>query len=110
VERASKQRSYQKAIQVGGKGKAGFMFTTFGIRSFLGITEPTFRAFKTEKADRQAVERLYFGLWDAENRSLVVAKDDLLVAYGNAQAEERLAATSSTVGRGGHANGSVSRP
>ena len=38
----------------GGKGKAGFMFTTFGIRSFLGITEPTFRAFKTEKTDGRA--------------------------------------------------------
>jgi len=29
------------------------MFTTFGIRSFLGITEPTFRAFKTEKPTRR---------------------------------------------------------
>lgn len=74
----------------GGKGRAGFMFTTFGIRSFLGITEPTFRAFKTEKGGQQAVEHHYFGLWDAENRSLVVAKDDLMVTYGNTQAEERL--------------------
>jgi protein-L-isoaspartate(D-aspartate) O-methyltransferase len=74
----------------GGKGKAGFMVTTFGIRSFLGITEPTFRAFKTEKLDQQAHEHHYFGLWDAANRSLVVAKDDLLVTYGNTQAEERL--------------------
>jgi protein-L-isoaspartate(D-aspartate) O-methyltransferase len=74
----------------GGKGKAGFMFTTFGIRSFLGITEPTFRAFKTEKTDQQAIEHHYFGLWDAENRSLVVAKDDLLITFGNTQAEERL--------------------
>jgi len=66
------------------------MFTTFGIRSFLGITEPTFPPFKTEKGDQQAVEHHYFGLWDAENRSLVVAKDDLMVTYGNTQAEERL--------------------
>lgn len=74
----------------GGKGKAGFMLTTFGIRSFLGITESTFRAFKTEKTDQQAVEHHYFGLWDAEHRSLVVAKDDLMITYGNTEAEECL--------------------
>jgi protein-L-isoaspartate(D-aspartate) O-methyltransferase len=74
----------------GGKGKDLFVWTTLGIRSFLGITEPAFRAFKTEKLDQQATEHHYFGLWDAENRSLVVAKDDWLLTYGNSQAEERL--------------------
>jgi protein-L-isoaspartate(D-aspartate) O-methyltransferase len=73
----------------GGKGQAG-EWTRLGIRSFLGITEPAFRAFKTAKLDRQAVEQHYFGLWDAVNRSLVVAKDEWLVTYGNTQAEERL--------------------
>ena len=74
----------------GGKGRDFFVWTTMGIRSFLGITEPTFRAFKTAKVDQQAIEHHYFGLWDAENHSLVVAKDDLLVTYGNTRAEERL--------------------
>jgi protein-L-isoaspartate(D-aspartate) O-methyltransferase len=74
----------------GGKGKDSLLWHTRGIRSFLGITEPTFRAFKTAKLDEQAREHHFFGLWDAANRSLVVAKDDWLVAYGNAQAEERL--------------------
>jgi protein-L-isoaspartate(D-aspartate) O-methyltransferase len=75
----------------GGKGKAGFVWRTLGIRSFLGITEPTFRAFKTAKTDRQSHEEHYFGLWDKEHGSLVLAKDDCLVAYGdNAVAKERL--------------------
>lgn len=74
----------------GGKGKDGFVLSTFGVRSFLGISEPQFRSFKTAKADPQAPEYHYFGLWDAENRSLVVAHDDQLVAYGSPLAEERL--------------------
>jgi protein-L-isoaspartate(D-aspartate) O-methyltransferase len=75
----------------GGKGwqRAGFM--TVGIRSFLGIAEPTFRVFKTAKDDVQnKSEHHFFGLWDAKERSLVVAKDDWLVAYGNSRAEGRL--------------------
>jgi hypothetical protein len=74
----------------GGKGKAGFAWRTLGIRSFLGITEPTYRAFKTEKADQRSREEHYFGLWDKEHGSLVLAKDDWLVAYGNSAAKERL--------------------
>jgi protein-L-isoaspartate(D-aspartate) O-methyltransferase len=74
----------------GGKGKAGFAWRTLGIRSFLGITEPTFRVFKTEKADPRSHEEYYFGLWDKENGSLVLAKDDWLIAYGNSAAKERL--------------------
>jgi hypothetical protein len=74
----------------GGKGKAGFAWRTLGIRSFLGITEPDFRAFKTEKANERSHEEYYFGLWDKEHRSLVLAKDDCLIAYGNSTAKERL--------------------
>jgi protein-L-isoaspartate(D-aspartate) O-methyltransferase len=74
----------------GGKGKEGFAWTTLAIRSFLGITEGAFRAFKTAKLDQQAIEQHYFGLWDEVNRSLVLAKDDWLVSYGNTHAEERL--------------------
>jgi protein-L-isoaspartate(D-aspartate) O-methyltransferase len=74
----------------GWKGKAGLVWRTLGIRSFLGITEPTFRAFKTEKADDRSREEHYFGLWDKEQHSLVLAKDDWLIAYGNVVAKERL--------------------
>jgi hypothetical protein len=74
----------------GGKGKAGLAWRTLGIRSFLGITEPAFRAFKTAKADTRAHEEHYFGLWDQEHQSLVLAKDDCLIAYGSAVAKERL--------------------
>lgn len=75
----------------GGKGPQMAVFATMGIRSFLGIAEPTFRVFKTVKdAGQNKSEQLFFGLWDAKERSLVVAKDDWLVAYGNSRAEGRL--------------------
>jgi protein-L-isoaspartate(D-aspartate) O-methyltransferase len=74
----------------GGKGKGGLVWRTLGIRSFLGITEPTFRAFKTAKADTRARAEHYFGLWDQAHQSLVLAKDDGLIAYGSAVAKERL--------------------
>lgn len=74
----------------GGQGKAGFRWRTLGIRSFLSIIEPAFRAFKTERANERLREEHYFGLWDKENRSLVIAKDDFLSSYGNSFAEKRL--------------------
>jgi protein-L-isoaspartate(D-aspartate) O-methyltransferase len=74
----------------GGKGKAFFLWVTMGIRSFLGITEPTFRAFKAPRANDRAQEEHYFGLWDQANHSLVLARDDTLIAYGSAVAKERL--------------------
>ena len=75
----------------GSKGKEMFVWATLGIRSFLGIVEPTFRAFKTAKDDTgNNREHHYFGLWDAENHSVVIAKDDWLVAYGNPRAKDRL--------------------
>jgi protein-L-isoaspartate(D-aspartate) O-methyltransferase len=77
----------------GGKGKEMLVWTTLGIRSFLGIVEPTFRAFKNARTDDRTREYRYFGLWDPENRSLVVAKDDWLITYGNRQAEEQLLRT-----------------
>lgn len=74
----------------GGKGNEGSMWRTLGIRSFLGITEPSFQAFKTDKTDQHSREDHYFGLWDKENGSLVLAKDESLIAYGNVRAKERL--------------------
>jgi protein-L-isoaspartate(D-aspartate) O-methyltransferase len=74
----------------GSKGKEGLRWATLGVRSFLGITEPAFRAFKTPKLNGDSSEDHYFGLWDGANGSLVVAKDDWLFTYGNPKAQERL--------------------
>jgi hypothetical protein len=75
----------------GGKGPDEFAWRTLGIRSFLGITEPLFRAFKTGRETRDGVRNdRYFGLWDKDEKSLVLAKDDSLISYGNATARNRL--------------------
>jgi len=74
----------------GGKGKGDFLWRTLGVRSFLGITEPSFRAFKAVQQEEPSREEQYFGLWDEEQNSLVVAKDDYLLSYGNSAAEKRL--------------------
>jgi protein-L-isoaspartate(D-aspartate) O-methyltransferase len=75
----------------GGKGKLDFGWRTLSVRSFLGIIEPTFRVFKTGSGNMRGQEENFFGLWDQEHESLVLAKDDLLLSYGNLAAEERLA-------------------
>jgi protein-L-isoaspartate(D-aspartate) O-methyltransferase len=75
-----------------GKGQESFAWRTMGIRFFLGISEPRFRAFKTEKAAVRPLDDHYFGLWNQEQRSLVLAKDDWLIAYGNDSAREQLLA------------------
>ena len=74
----------------GGKGRDWFQWQTAGIRSFLGVTEPTFRAFKTTKTDAAATENHYWGLWDPDAVSLVLARDDALMSYGNATATAHL--------------------
>jgi protein-L-isoaspartate(D-aspartate) O-methyltransferase len=73
----------------GGKGSEWFRWQTFGIRSFLGITEPLFRAFKVPKSGNM-MEQHYFGLWDREHMSLVLAKDDELISYGSPMAADCL--------------------
>jgi protein-L-isoaspartate(D-aspartate) O-methyltransferase len=73
----------------GAKGEPTRTWSTVGIRSFLGITEPTFRSLKTVKPE-DSTARHYFGLWDAASDSLVIARDDWLITYGNHKAEERL--------------------
>lgn len=74
----------------GGKGKETLLWRTLSIRSFLGISEPSFRAFKTAKADAGSREEIYFGLWDEQQKSLVLAKDDCLIAYASPVAKNRL--------------------
>ncbi len=70
----------------GGVGRQSFMWRTAPIRSFLGITEPQFLAFK---AVVQGREEHFFGLWDRDEGSLVVARDDQLVTYGTPTAATR---------------------
>jgi protein-L-isoaspartate(D-aspartate) O-methyltransferase len=71
----------------GGAGRQSFMWRTASIRSFLGITEPRFLAFKSRAPGR---EHQFFGLWDREENSLVLARDDQLVAYGSPTALNQL--------------------
>ena len=73
----------------GGKGKGDFPWRTMGFRSFLSITEPSFRTFKTGTGGERR-EEYFFGLWDQEQDSLVLARNDLLISYGNTIAQERL--------------------
>ena len=73
----------------GSKGGSS-MWQTLGIRSFLGITEPFFRAFKLAKANAEAPDQYAFGLWDREHDSLVIARDDELILDGNRSAALRL--------------------
>ena len=74
----------------GGQGNDSFLWRTLGIRSFLGITEPLFQAFKTGKTKDKPYEEHYFGLWDQSGNSLVIAKDDCLISYGSLAAKECL--------------------
>ena len=74
----------------GGKGREGFVWQTMGIRSFLSVAEPLFRTFKIAKSGKDAKEQHYFGLWDREHMSLVLARDDELISYGSAAATDRL--------------------
>lgn len=74
----------------GGNGKSGFIWRTMGIRSYLNITEPLFKVFKSQNSDFSHPEERFFGLWDQEKQSLVITKDDQLVSYGSEEAKERL--------------------
>jgi protein-L-isoaspartate(D-aspartate) O-methyltransferase len=84
------QKIAKRKFWWGGKGKFGFAQRTLGIRSFLSITEPLFRSFKTENTSERSIDEQYFGLWDKENHSLVITKDDNFISYGNLTAEQRL--------------------
>jgi protein-L-isoaspartate(D-aspartate) O-methyltransferase len=74
----------------GGKGQESFVWRTQGIRFFLGISEPHFRAFKNGKTVARPLEDHYFGLWDQQQRSLVLAMDGYLIGYGNDSAKTQL--------------------
>jgi hypothetical protein len=76
----------------GGKGSESFVWRTASIRFFLSISEPHFHAFKLEKAAGQSRAEHCFGLWDPVRKSLVLAHDDSIVAYGDTSAREHLLA------------------
>jgi protein-L-isoaspartate(D-aspartate) O-methyltransferase len=84
------QEVSRRSFWWGGKGKYSFLWLTMGIRAFLSISDPSFHPFKIEKVTDKSQEYQYFGLWQHENHSLVIAKDDLLIAYGNEDALESL--------------------
>lgn len=81
----------------GGRGRH-LLWRTQALRSFLTITEPGFHLFSAEQdaTSANATEsetpkpEEFFGLWDAATLSLVLARDDQLVAYGNLYAQEQL--------------------
>jgi hypothetical protein len=88
-EEVSRQRFWWGGKGQGPLGALG-AFATLGVRSFLGIVEHTFSVFKAADNGQDKPERRFFGLWDAESSSLVLAEDDWLIAYGNSIAENRL--------------------
>ncbi len=73
----------------GGRGKDDYLWRTLGVRSYLSVTEPAFRAFKLPKKDQQSQDEHFFGLLNEDHRSLVIARDDRLVAYGDSSAMDR---------------------
>src|SRR5688572_6269918 len=86
----SQQEVGRRPFWWGGKGREWFMWQTAGIRSFLGVTEPSFRTFKVPRTDPRAMEQHYWGLSGADSTSLVLARDDELISYGDRNATERL--------------------
>ncbi len=56
----------------------------------VSITEPGFHVFTREKVEGRGLADLYFGLWEPAHPSLVLVKDDQLLAYGCAAAQDRL--------------------
>ncbi len=72
------------------KGKMYYEGKTVGMRSYLSVSETLFKTFKTTGIGQQSVEERYFGLWDKDRHSLVIAKDDSLISYGGPEAERRL--------------------
>jgi hypothetical protein len=75
------------------RGEPTQTWSTVGIRSFLAIIEPAFRPFKTTELE-DLTEHDYFGLWDAVNGSLTVAKDDWLITYRHASGRKIVAEAS----------------
>ena len=93
------QEASRTAYWWGGRGRAA-LWRTQSVRSFLTITEPGFRLFSAEPEVASDTEgelagappkpEEFFGLWDEAHQSLVLARNDQLIAYGNTKAQEQL--------------------
>ena len=68
--------------------KADSIWLTMPIRFFLSISEPLFQTFQSRQTDSK--EETFFAIWDRENQSLAIAKDNQIITYGNPHARERL--------------------
>jgi len=90
----------------GGRGR-DLLWRTQAVRSFLAIAEPGFRIFTVESTIEPTVDSAageptdestakpheFFGLWDEADGSLVLARNEQLIAYGNLRMQERLLQT-----------------
>ena len=74
----------------GGKGKESFGWRTLGVRSYLAITQPLFKAFVGKKTDGDPQPEHYFGLWNRAANSLVLARETGLISYGSTDATDQL--------------------
>jgi hypothetical protein len=70
-------------------GRESFLRRTHAIRCFLSIAEPKFRTFCAEPTQESRSDP-FFGFVDEHHRSLVIARDDMLVSYGTPHAAQRL--------------------
>ena len=73
----------------GGDGR-NLIWTTLGFRSFLSISEPRFRVFTECGENYSDPAHWFFGLFDNDSCSLVIARKGYLVTYGNIRAKEIL--------------------
>ena len=71
-----------------GYKKIDFLWRTMSIRFFLSISEPLLQTFQSLPTNHN--EKNFFGIWDKENQSLAIAKNNQIITYGNPQARERL--------------------
>lgn len=69
----------------GGQSQQSFLWKTTGIRSFLSIAEPGFELFSDSED-----EEPFFGVFEGEAESLVLARDGELTTYGTDSARHRL--------------------
>lgn len=88
-ETLHQQEIERRSFWWGGRGVATLLWRTRGVRSFLTIVEPWFRTFRSEENAENGYEE-FFGLWDAEGRSLTIARNDELITYGNLSTRDRL--------------------
>jgi len=84
---------HQQAFWCGGKSYSNehFIAKTMGLVSFLGIVDPSFRAFEARRGGEGRRRDIFYGV--VEDGSIVTMnQEDKLTAYGNRAAMDRLLA------------------